>query len=63
MFSERIPSSALFDELIWRPENLKLKQFFGRRRKNCFPVCFFEGVDLKIKFSWHLKGVNMYIPM
>ena len=27
MFSELVPSSALFDELMRRPENLKLKYF------------------------------------
>ena len=30
MFSELIPSSTLFDELVGRPENLKLKYSFKK---------------------------------
>ena len=27
--------------------------------ENCFPMCFFEGGDLKVQLDWSLKGVNI----
>ena len=44
MFSEIVPSSALFDELMTRPENLKHKYFWRRLSfvicENCFAIVF-----------------------
>ena len=68
MFSELpSPFSALFDELMRRPGNLKLKYFLERMTLcdvwKCLLWHFFEGVDLKIQLSQSLKGVNIRMTL
>ena len=48
----------------WEDQRTWTLNTFWRRwhfvmHNNCFPVCFFEGGDLKVSLSWSLKGVNI----
>ena len=58
-----LPSSALSDKLMGRPENLKLKYFLEMITLcvvlKLFSYGFFGGGDLKIQFSWSLNGMNI----